>query len=165
MAARAGVGYSEQTDSYRAGAEAAEAAITECGASLDLALMYCTSKQDPRRLHAGVRAAVGPGVRIIGGHSVGAITRDHLGYEGYQTCVGVLSLPGTELHMFLERNLAGREMDAGRALGERVASVNCAGARSLLLTYDSVRGRTAERGLELNLATPLIDGVGQTIGN
>ncbi len=163
MHARAGAGYSEQTDSYQAGYEAAQAALAEAGAPADLALVYCTSKQDPHRLNAGVRAAVGDTARIHGGHSVGAITRAHLGYEGYQTCVGVLSLPGTDIHMFLERDLAGREMAAGRALGERIAAVSCADPRNLLLTYDSVRGRT-ERGLELNLATPLIEGIGQTIG-
>jgi hypothetical protein len=164
MASSGGAGFSEQTDSYRAGYEAAQTAVAEAGAPADLALVYCTSKQDPHQFHAGVRAAVGVDARIVGGHSVGAITREHLGYEGYQACVGVMSLPGTKIHMFLERSIGGRELEAGRKLGDQVAAISCEDPRNLLLTYDSVKGRTADRGLELNLATPLIEGVGQTIG-
>jgi len=164
MTAQAGAGYSENTDSFRAGLQAAQAAVAEAGAPPHLALAYCTSKHDPHRLHAGVRSALGPSARIVGGHSVGAITRDRLGYEGYQACVGALTLPGTAIHLFLERDIAGREFEVGRRLGGQLAGVSDDGWRSLLLTYDSLRENTPDRGPALNLATPLIAGMDETIG-
>ena len=89
MPTKVGVGVSENPTSLDAGREAARAALVEVGVSTcDLAIMFSTPKHDPIQLRDGVRSVIGPSARLIGGYSVGIITKDMLGYEGYQ--VGVL---------------------------------------------------------------------------
>src|SRR4029079_4872027 len=75
--ARAGVGYSDRSDSREAGAEAARLAMAQAGTeSCDLVLVFPTSKHDAVALCEGVRSVVGLRPRIAGGSSVGTITND-----------------------------------------------------------------------------------------
>jgi hypothetical protein len=117
MATTAGVGYSEVANSFEAGIEAATAAMTEAGvARCDLAIMSSTGKHDPRQLSDGVRSVIGPAARLIGGRSMGIITRDRLGYLGYQVGVAVMASDSVKVDMFIEKNLADREYEVGVAL-------------------------------------------------
>lgn len=158
---RAGVGYSENARSFEAGAEAAREALAGLGgAPCDLLLVFSTSKHDPRALRDGLRSAAGPGPRLAGGYAVGAMTAHQLGYDGFQVGVAALSLgPGLEIHA--EKGLVRREREVGRALGEALARSGRAGSSSALLFYDSV-DRTTGR-FKLNMATPLLAGMGETL--
>ena len=53
-----------------------EAGMEEC----NLAILYATSKQDPVLLSEGVRSVIGSGARVIGGFTLGIITKDFLAY-------------------------------------------------------------------------------------
>jgi hypothetical protein len=165
MATKAGVGFSENPKSRDAGAEAAGAAMAEAGVDgCDLAILYSTPKQNPEQLCDGVRAVIGPDARLIGGNTIGAFTKDQLGYEGYQTGVAVISSDSVQVDMFIETGLPDNEHDVGVALGEQVKSKDYAGTPNILLMYDSIKSKPPEgSAFNLNLATPLIEGMGQSL--
>jgi hypothetical protein len=160
-----GVGSSENTDSRQAGREAAQSALQHGNlSSCDLLLLFSTSKHDPHALHAGVREVIGSTARIVGGYSVGIITNDALGYDGYQVGAAAIQNAGS-IRTFFTPDVTQGEAAAGRALAEQIAA-QClpqsgnaeeAGAASLLLFYDWVN-RTQGR-LKLNMATPLLEGM------
>ncbi|MBI4590350.1 MAG: FIST C-terminal domain-containing protein [Candidatus Rokubacteria bacterium] len=164
MATTAGVGYSENPQSREAGIEAASAALKEAGvAQCDLAIMSSTGKHDPRQLCDGVRSVIGPAARLIGGCSMGVITRDRLGYLGYQVGVAVVASDSVNVDMFMEKNLPDREYEVGLALGKQIRSKAYEGEPNILLLYDAGKeARTAE-GVVLNFATPLLEGLGQAL--
>ncbi|MBI2469305.1 MAG: FIST C-terminal domain-containing protein [Candidatus Rokubacteria bacterium] len=163
MATRAGVGYTENPKSRQAGVEVATAALADAGIDrCDLAIMYATPKHDPAQLRDGVRSVIGPAARLIGGYSMGIITRDRLGYDGFQVGLAVLSSDSMKVDMFIEKGLPNNEHSVGVALGKQIRSKRYAGEPNILLMYDSVKERTSE-GVALNLATPLIEGVGQSL--
>jgi hypothetical protein len=166
MATKIGVGYSENPNSQDAGTEAAKAAMAEAGISkCDLAIMYATSRQDPVQLRNGVRSVIGPTARLIGGYTIGIITKDKLAYEGYEVVVAVMSSDSVKIVMFIEKGLPDNEYNVGIALGKQIKSKDYAGAPNILIMYDSIKGRPPEgMAFNFNLATPLVEGMGQSIG-
>lgn len=164
MATRVGVGYSEDTKSHEAGAEAARAALRDADVTAsNLVLLFATEKHNPQRLRDGVRSVVGAAPRLIGGYSMGIITKDRLGYDGYQVGVAVLSSDSVTVDMFIETGLVGNEYKVGLGLGEQIRRGHYAGQPNVLLMYDSVI-RSVAQGLALNMATPLVEGISRTIG-
>ena len=159
MPTKVGVGYSQHANSHEAGAEAARAALRDAVlTSCNLVLLFGTEKHDPVRLRDGVREVVGSAARLIGGYSMGIITRDRLGYDGYQVGVAVMSSDSVNVDMFIETGLVGNEHKVGLALGEQIKRGHYAGSPNILLMYDSVI-RSAAQGLVLNMATPLVEGI------
>ncbi len=165
MATKAGVGYSENPKSYDAGVEAVSAAIAEAGLdTCDLAVMYSTSKHDPSDLRDGVRSRIGPASRLIGGYAIGAITKDRLGYEGYQVGVAVMGSDSMKIDMFIEKGLPDNEYNVGVKLGEQIKSRDFEGSPNILLMYDGIKERPLEgMAINLNLATPLIEGMEESL--
>ena len=165
MATRVGVGFGENPRSQEAGSEAASAAMAQAGVSrCDLAIMYSTSKHDPAQLRDGVRSAIGPEARLIGGYSIGTITKDRLGYEGYQMGVAVMSSDSAKVDMFIEAGLPDNEFNVGVALGRQIKRQVYTETPNILLMYDSIRAKPPEGMVfSLNLVTPLIEGMGQSL--
>jgi hypothetical protein len=165
MATKAGVGFSENPKSFDAGMEAAKAAMAEVGTSkCNLAIMYSTSKHNPSHLRDGVRSIIGPKARLIGGYSNGIITKDKLGYDGYQMAVAVLSSDTVKVDMFIEGGLDGDELNVGLALGKRLKSQEYRGTPNILLMYDFVKGKPMEGMTVKNaFSTPLLEGIGQSL--
>jgi hypothetical protein len=164
MPTKVGVGYSDHAKSHEAGAEAARAALRDAGlTSCGLVLLFGAEKHDPVGLRDGVREVVGSAPRLIGGYSMGIITKDRLAYDGYQVGVAVMSSDSVNVDMFIETGLVGNEHKVGRALGEQIKRVHYAGSPNVLLMYDSVI-RSAAEGLALNMATPLLEGISEAIG-
>lgn len=164
MSSIAGVGYSENPDSRQAGAEVTLAAIADGGIKdCDLVLVYSTEKHDPGQLRDGIRSVVGQKTRLIGGYSAGTITKDRLGYGGFQVGLAAIASDTLQIDMFIERGLSDREYEVGRALGRQIKEHSYSGGANLLLMYDSVK-RSAAEGLALNMATPLIEGIGAALG-
>ena len=166
MATKTGAGYSENPASYDAGVEAARAAMAEAGVdACDLAMMYSTAKHDPVQLRDGARSVIGPGARLFGGSSLGAITKERLGYNGYQVGMAVMSSDSVQVDMFIEGGMPDNEYSVGVALGEQIRSREYTGTPGMLLMYDSVKGEPSEGMVaNVNLATPLIEGMGQSLG-
>jgi hypothetical protein len=165
MVTQVGVGFSDIPNSEEAGVEAARTAMAHAGVSrCDLAILFSTSKHDPVQLRNGVRSVIGRTSRLVGGYSIGIITRDELGYDGYQVGVAVLSSDSVQVDMFLERGLPDNEFSVGMALGKQVGSKEYAETPALLLMYDSIKGKPPKgMAFNLNLATPLIEGVSESL--
>jgi hypothetical protein len=160
----AGVGYSEASDSEIAGREAATEALVQSGAErADFVFLFATDKHDPMLVHDAVRAVVGPTARIVGGAAMGIITPDHLGYEGQQVGVAVISSDLVKIDVFSQGNLSEGEFAVGQALGRQIKGAAFDGEPNLLLLYDIVKRRMSE-GLSLNMATPLIAGMTEALG-
>ena len=163
MPTRFGAGFSEKADSWQAGVEAAAAAMAEADTDrCDLAIMYSTSKHDPRQLRDGLRSVVGSRSRLIGGYSCGAIMRDKLGYEGFQVGVALMASDSIQVDMFIETGIAGNERRAGVAMGRQIGGASYAGEPNLLLMYDCIKERVP-RGFSVNRATPLIEGISDSL--
>jgi hypothetical protein len=161
---RAGVGHSAKADDREAGVEAARAALEQAGVErCDLVLLFVTGKGDPAAVEAGVRSVVGPHPKIVGGATVGVITRECLGFEGHQVGVAVLTSPRIQVQAFSEGNISDRELEAGRSLGTKIrAAFPEAQPTGLLLLVDIVK---TEIGGSTNLLTPLLSGLTQTLGD
>jgi hypothetical protein len=162
---RAGVGYSENPNSRQAGIEAATAALGTAGIERpDVVLLYATSKADPAALLEGVRSVVGREARILGGSAVGIITNNRLGYEGHQVGVAVLASDTVKMDVFIARDIVDNEYGVGRALGEDIRRHPIEGEPNIVISYDIVRRQQSE-GMSLNMATPLIAGLGEVLGS
>jgi hypothetical protein len=166
MSTRVGIGFSENPDSTAAGAEIARAATDALGGdACDLAIMYSTSRHDPTKLRDGVRSIIGPESRLIGGYAVGVITNDQLAYEGYQVGLAALSSDSLNIDMFIELGLPKNERNVGVALGRQIKEHQYEGDPNILLMYDSINDRPPEGVvLDLNLATPLVEGIEESLG-
>ena len=166
MATKAGIGFSENPKSREAGIEAAQAAMTEAGVGgCDLAIMYSTSRHDPTELRDGVHSVIGQNSRLIGGYAIGAFTKNRLGYDGYQVGVAVMSSDSMKIDMFIEKGLPDNEFHVGTALGSQIKSKTYDGTPNIVLMYDSIKDKPPEGMVfNMNLATPLIEGMGQSIG-
>ena len=120
MPSKAGIGFSDNTDSRAAAKEAATAALKQAGRPPSLVLVYHTAKHDPHQYHKAVREAVGTETLLVGGYAGGLITRDHLAYDGYQSAVAVIASDTVKFRAFLEEGLKDRgERVVGEALGRQ----------------------------------------------
>ena len=146
---------------------AARAAVEEADAdTLDLAILFHTAKHDPNGFHRGVRSTIGDSVRIIGGYAGGIITRDRLGYDGYQSGVAVLASDTVRFETFLEQGLLEHgEHEVGRRLGRQIQSQNYDGEPGLIYMYDSVKRFSSAGGFDMNIGTYLIEGLTEALGN
>lgn len=163
---RAGVGHSVNPTSTEAAIEATRAALAQAGTeTCDVALMFATSKHDPTQLRDGLRSVAGPATRIAGGNTIGVVTRDYLGYEGFEVGVAVLSAsPDDDLDLFIEGPLPDNEFEVGLALGKEIRGKEYRGDPGLFLMYDAIKER-ATAGWSLNMATPLLEGMGFGLGS
>lgn len=158
MMTRVGVGYSEESVSFEAGARAARQAHDRLdGRTCDVALLFTTSAHDSAEVARGVRSVIGAQARLMGGFAVGVITNDELGYDGHQVGIALFDLDGARVDLFQEGPLAGNEQAVGETLGRRIVETVRDGERHTLLLYDSVN-RTDGR-FRLNMATPLLKGL------
>jgi hypothetical protein len=164
MATKAATAYSEVSDSFQAGVQLATNVRAALPGRVDAAVMMSTSKQDPKRLLEGVRSVLGD-VPVYGGYAVGVITNDQLGYEGYQSGLAAFSFEGgARIDAFVEGGLAGNERRVGTRLGAQLAARPGDGEQGLWLLYDSVRDKSLAGDWVLNVATPLLEGMSETIG-
>jgi len=166
MGSRAGVGHSIDANSFAAGAEAAGRALDEAGGQVPtVALMFQTSKHDPLRFHQGVRSVLPPPTRLLGGYTGGVITRDYLGYDGYEAAVAVLASDTARFDTFAEVGLdVHGEHEVGRRLGSLIRGSSYDGEPGLLYFYDSVKRFTPESGFDLNIGTHVMEGLSASLG-
>jgi len=117
----------------------------------------------PRRSRAGVGHSAHASSRQAGLAAVGIITNDRLGFEGHQVGVAVVDSDTVKVDLFKADGLPGNERAVGVELGRQVAAASYDGEPNLLLLYDIVRKQMSE-GLSLNMATPLLAGMGEALG-
>lgn len=151
-----GVGFSELTDSRKAGSEAAERAIANAGGvqMASLCFLFCTSRHLAAEFYEGVKSVVGT-VPFIGGFANGVITNSDFGYDGYQCAVGILEANDIDIHMYLQEGIASNEYETGKNLFHQVAKSDLEEA-SFILLFDAVN---REKGFfQMNFGTPLFAG-------
>jgi len=111
---KVGLSYSQIEDSYQAGKQAAEKAISESGSPV-LTIFFATFQYNSKEVFRGIKEAAGDS-KIIGTFSDGVIVYDNLLSKG----VGVLTLSGSEIQVqtfaLSNSNLEAGEM--GKRAGE-----------------------------------------------
>lgn len=160
----AGIGYSEQRDSFKAGGEAASAALDRLGGPTgSLALAFCTGRHDSRECFNGIRSALGESIPVIGGSAIGLITAEHLGYEGHQ--VGVALLPA-DVGCVVESSgpLVQGEITVGRNLARALRKRGNGPGRLDLLFYETVR-KAPPPCPEMNISSLLLEGYREFAGD
>lgn len=161
-----GVGFSENSDSREAGKMAAIAALEQAGLiqeDVQLCMLFCTSRHDATEFFQGVKDAVGANTRFFGGYSNGTSNNNHLGYDGYQTAVGVLHSPDIQIDIFLQEGIAFNEYETGRGLAGQIKKANFKGDPNIIVLFDAVN--RIEGQFRMNYATPFIKGMKEVLGH
>jgi hypothetical protein len=157
-----GVGFSENTDSRKAGAEAASQAISNLSSDEEsrLCFLFCTSRHQPNEFFEGVKSVAGA-AQYIGGFSNGVITNESFGYDGYQCVVGVLESNSINYHMYKQEGIAFNERETGEKLFHQVEAGKYSKKDILILLFDAVN---REKGFfQMNFGTPLFEGAGDRL--
>lgn len=157
----AGIGFSENPNSFEAGKEATLSALQnmeeEAGS---LILAFCTNKHNHQNIMEGIRSVVGK-VPVIGGSAVGIITHDRLGYEGFQVGLAILPKMITPEVAAVE-GLDRGERQAGLELGRRIGAKRNLREKIALLFYDSIRSPSPAP--VLNVSSYLLEGIEAGLG-
>ena len=161
---KAGVGYSENSDTAAAGREIAEAALKQAGKSgpCDLVLLFSTAQHDAQTLRDAVTQVLGERALVVGGGAVGAISNDRFGYVGSQAIAAALWLDGATCEFFSEGGLSKDETLAGERLGRQMAQAGVKAGTSVMLFYDAI-DRSGE-DTRLIMATYLLEGLEKGLG-
>jgi hypothetical protein len=165
MSTQVGVGFCSNAVSKDAAFTAGREALANAGiSSADFAIAFATGKHDPHAIMAGFREALGPDARIYGGSAFGLITNTKLSFGGAEVGLAVFKSDSIRLDAFVQGGLDCGESEVGRLLGQEIQNAHLEPDSSMFLFYDSVK--TPARGAPpvLNMATPLIGGVSESIG-
>lgn len=116
---------------------------------------FAGGKHDPVRILRALRDAFGDDVPLVGGAAAGVIARDVESYSGLELGVIAFYDPATTPLLRVTDKLLTGEVEAGRELGERIASVAAEDAVVVIL-YDSVRDVAP---LRLHPASAIVEGL------
>ena len=158
-----GVGYSDLSNSYRAGVQAAKESIkTEINNSIDIAIIFISGRHNSEAVLRGIRSILGRNTRLTGGSTSGIITNEKLGYEDFY--VGILTLDTRDYSCkaFLQNNISLAPEVSGIEIVNQINALGCK-AQNLLIFYDSVKLTANEGGPALNMATPILNGIRKKI--
>ncbi|MES2138556.1 MAG: FIST N-terminal domain-containing protein [Bacteroidota bacterium] len=157
-----GIGYSELFDSFNAGKECALEAVKSLdGNPISIAIIFTTVRHDAELFQNGIKEIIGADTRLIGGYSVGIITNDHLGYDGYQAGIMCICSDSIHIDQIIEHNLSADEYDCGKRIARQIKNKTYEGDPFLFLCYDAV-DRSSGR-LKINMATPLCKALNEEI--
>jgi len=160
MATQTGIGFSNKTDSFAAGAEASLNAITEIAyAAMSMVIVFCSGKHNPEQFLAGVRSNTAD-TALIGGAAMGIFTNKELSYEGYEASVTVFSSDSIQFKIFSQPGLDLDEYAAGAAIGEQIKNASTGKDKGLLVFYDTIKQANPPM---LNFATPLFTAIEEKI--
>ena len=166
MATKCGVGYSNEADAKKAGELAAKAALSQAGITdkPDFAMIFTTSRHDPKKFHSGVREVIGPNAKLAGGWMAGVITKDRHTYEGGETMVVAFKSDTVKFDVFMETGLVEHEKDVGKRLGAKMKAHKFEGEPKVFLFFDAVARSLSEGGWGWNFASPLLAGLKESLG-
>lgn len=164
MSTKIGVSFSTSPNSFDAGREMAETAMHKAGTvKADLALVFASAEHDPDSLLRGVKSAIGDKCIIAGGTSVGIITNDYLGYEGFHAGIMVISDADIVFRTEVVENIFSDEFRAGKEMGRKLTFLKDYKDPSLLLFYDSTRNPPDPLNIFYQ-ATPILSGIDEKLG-
>lgn len=160
-----GIGYSEIPDSAAAGKQAAEMALSASGRedACDMALLFCTARQNQQILREAVRAVIGASVPVYGGGAAGIITNDYYGYAGDQVGIVCVWRDGVHCDILTDGGLLASEEDTGFRLGQSLAQLGVQPDSSVMLLYDSIH-RSESGAVRMLMATWILEGLKKSLG-
>jgi hypothetical protein len=161
-----GVGFSDSSESLKAGTLAVAEALLQAELSTEevqLCFLFCTSRHEPEDFFQGVKSALGKKTKFFGGFANGACTNTQMGYDGYQTVVGVWGNAEVDFDLFIQEGIAFNEYQTGKALGAQVSNQHYSTPPQMLLLFDAVN--RIEGKFRMNYGTPFIQGMNETISN
>jgi hypothetical protein len=150
MATTSGSGYSKQTDSHEAGAEATRAAISSLHTDPQLLLVFFGDKYNQESVLAGVKS-IAPHALIAGGAAMGVFNNENLSYEGYECAVLALCSDELQFQTHCVNNIHLNEAEAGEKMGRWIFDQKQPDKKALLVFYETAK--SAEPPM-LNFATP-----------
>ncbi len=161
---RVEVGYSECTDTEKAGREAASQAIAKAGRQdpCELVMLFSTAAHEPEFLRSVVASVFGGQAAIVGGGGIGAITNETFGYCGAQVGLAAVWMDGQDFELFSESGLVDFEEEVGERMGEKLAAAGVTANSPLMMFYDGIN--RSNDNVRLNLATPMLQGLSRGIG-
>jgi hypothetical protein len=156
MATKIGVGHSTTSNSKEAGKIASQAAL-ENGkiGSPQFALLFFSGKHNPYEFSEGVHEVLGD-IPMAGGSALGVITRDYLGYEGYEAGITIFESDDLTFSVLSQAEINKDEYKAGQELGKKIAETAGENDKALLVFYDSSKNQNPPM---LNFATLLFKGI------
>ncbi len=154
------VGASSGSESRKIGRQAAERAKGRLNGDAEWALAFCGGRHDPHEVLQGFRDVVGS-IPVVGGACVGTITNAQLGYSGFEAALAVFSSKLPQPQLICETGLDGGELERGRRVGERLATVASPGA-TVILFYDSIASFPPP---VLHVGSRLLDGIYEGLGS
>jgi hypothetical protein len=122
-----------------------------------LLIAFAGGKHDPAQILRALREAFGDDVPVVGGSAAGVIGREVESYSGLELGLIAFHDPATTPQILVTDGLRTGEVEAGRELGERIATVAADNAVVLIL-YDSVRHAAP---LQLHPASAIVEGLQQ----
>ncbi|MFT4855747.1 MAG: hypothetical protein ACI9UV_000203 [Algoriphagus sp.] len=161
-----GVGFSESSDSRKAGVQASKEALGKAELSpedVQLCFLFCTSRHDPLGFFEGVKSCLGPQAQYFGGFANGTCTNDEVGYDGYQTVIGLLGKSEIKFDLLIEEGIGFHEYETGKNLGGKIASKKYDTVPQVLLLFDAVN--RLEGRFKMNYGTPFIEGMNESLSH
>ena len=156
MSTKIGVAHSNRTNSKAAAVEASTTALTKAGITkADFALVFCSGKHNPHEFLESVQSVLG-NIPLIGGSSMGIITHDFIGYEGFEVGVTVFASDTLSFKLFAQDEINVDERKAGELLGKQIAGASDDLDQALLVFYDSAKQQNPPM---FNFATWLFEGL------
>lgn len=155
-----GVGFSELTNSFLAGKQAGEQALSSIQNpdNLKICFLFCTSRHEPEGFFEGVKSVINH-CPFMGGFSNGSITNDQFGYDGYQCVVGLLCSDTISVDLFISEGIAFNEFNTGSSLFGQIDREKYKASIPFILLFDAVN---REKGyFQMNFGTPLFEGAKQ----
>lgn len=153
------VGYGKNTDPVAAVREAV-AALGPSARPPQIVMAFAGGKLDPFAVRAALADQLGP-VPVAGGSAAGAISRQGLGYSGFEIGLVAFDDPETAPQLIKSDALGRGERVAGAELGLQVRqTVNDASV--VVMFFDSVASTVPPR---LHYASAIVAGFNEAMGN
>ncbi len=168
METKIGVGESKQVDPYKAGVEAAQAALNNAGINTcDFVLLFATADYDHAKLLKGVRSVTGE-APLSGCSASGVITQSGPSGEGYYTESGLVKGESTAALMvfssekirfknFIAHDLNENSKNAGEEIAKKINSQSESPVL-LIMFPDGLRVNSSAlfSGIENNIKKPIL---------
>lgn len=150
------IGISDDTDSEKAGREAACLAKNQSKnkETISWVLAFCGGRHEPDSVLAGIRSELGD-VAIYGGATAGIITNDSLGYTGYECGLAAFTSASPAPGLVVNNNLKAGEFKAGEEIGLALDELTNEGD-TVLIFYTNLRSTPPP---VLYTGSKLMDGV------
>jgi len=142
MSLVAKVGLGEGDDSYVAGANAAQDAVSELGASPDLVIVFSSVKYDQVKMLEGVRSVTKDAL-LVGSSTAGEITTDGPAKK-HSVAVMAVSSQSIKFYAGVGENIVKGPRDAGKRAAEEVKAKAKESLKAFIMIPDVLAGNGAD---------------------